>query len=312
VGYRAAVFWIGWRFPSATMVLRTVKSSSEATARDPVWHLGVDDWAWRKGQSYGTILVDLDKRKVVDLLPDRSVEGLQAWLEKHSGMEVITRDRCGIYAEAAEQGAPNAVQVADRFHLFLNLSTAVERTLEERSRELCISDEAPAPVQATSPDERRTTLVEQRKQQRRQRRQERYERSWNCIDGDTRSGPLARKLAWYAKPYAVGFELVSFRSANWLRDVEVTFASSMITYSSVGMKDAITQRFCFVRYGNAVTKAPAKWSPITLRLGEQVCDRSRRKGRNSAASHRSMRPSSHAGQQSVFQSNNGPCLSRSL
>jgi len=126
--------------------------------------------------------VDLDKRKVVDLLPDRSVEGLQAWLEKHSNVEVITRDRCGIYAEAAEQGAANAVQVADRFHLFLNLSTAVERRLEERSRELCISDEAPEPepepepVQATPPDERRTTLVEQRKQQRRQRRQERYER----------------------------------------------------------------------------------------------------------------------------------------
>jgi len=84
-------------------------------------------------------------------------------------VEVITRDRCGIYAEAAEQGVPNAVQVADRFHLFLNLSTAVERTLEERSHELCISGDAPAPepVQATSPDEQRTTLVEQRKQQRR-------------------------------------------------------------------------------------------------------------------------------------------------
>jgi len=157
-------------------VTRTVKASSDVSASDPVRHLGVDDWAWRKGQSYGTILVDLDKHKVVDLLPDRSVEGLQAWLEKHPGVEVITRDRCGIYAEAAEQGAANAVQVADRFHLFLNLSTAVERTLEERSRELRISDEAPAPVQVTPPDERKATLVEQRKQQRRQRRQERYER----------------------------------------------------------------------------------------------------------------------------------------
>jgi transposase len=159
-------------------VTRFVKISGDGSGSGPVRHLGVDDWAWRKGQTYGTILVDLDKRKVVDLLPDRSVEGLQAWLEKHPGVEVITRDRCGIYAEAAEQGAANAVQVADRFHLFLNLSTAVERTLEERSRELRISDEAPEsePVQATPPDEPRTTLVEQRKQQRRQRRQERYER----------------------------------------------------------------------------------------------------------------------------------------
>jgi transposase len=159
-------------------VTRFVKISGDGSGSGPVRHLGVDDWAWRKGQTYGTILVDLDKRKVVDLLPDRSVEGLQAWLEKHPGVEVITRDRCGIYAEAAEQGAANAVQVADRFHLFLNLSTAVERTLEERSRELRISDEAPEPesVPATPPDEPRTTLAEQRKQQRRQRRQERYER----------------------------------------------------------------------------------------------------------------------------------------
>lgn len=135
--------------------------------------------------------------------------------------------------------------------------------------------------------------------------------SWNCIDADTHSGLLARKSASCAKPYAVGFGWVSFRSANWLRDAEVTFASSMITYASVGMKDAITQRFCFVKYGNAGTAAPAKWSPITRRLGERGRDRSHRKGRNSTASHRSMPPSWHADQRNVFQNNNGPCLSRS-
>jgi transposase len=155
-----------------------VKASGDPSARDPVRHLGVDDWAWRKGQSYGTILVDLDKHQVVDLLPDRSVEGLQAWLEKHPGAEVIARDRSGIYAEAAEQGAANAVQVADRFHLFLNLSTAIERSLEERSRELCLPDPASGQqvVEVPLPSERRTTREEQRKQQRRQRRYERYER----------------------------------------------------------------------------------------------------------------------------------------
>jgi transposase len=158
-------------------VIRAVKASSEDSAGDPIRHIGVDDWAWRKGQSYGTILVDLDKHQVIDLLPDRSVEGLQAWLERHPGVEVITRDRCGIYAEAAEVGAANAVQIADRFHLFLNLSTAIERSLEERSRELCLPD--PPEQQAVEvplPSERRTTLEEQRKQQRRQRRHERYER----------------------------------------------------------------------------------------------------------------------------------------
>ena len=159
-------------------VTRFVKISSDGSASDPTRHIGVDDWAWRKGQSYGTILVDLDKRQVIDLLPDRSVESLQAWLERHPGVEVISRDRCGIYAEAAEQGAANAVQVADRFHLFLNLSTTIERALEERSPELCLP--APAPeqqaIEVPLPSERRTTVEEQRKQQRRQRRQERYER----------------------------------------------------------------------------------------------------------------------------------------
>lgn len=159
-------------------VTRFVKRSGDGSGSGPIRHIGVDDWAWRKGQSYGTILVDLDKHQVIDLLPDRSVESLQAWLEKHPGVEVITRDRCGIYAEAAEQGAAHAVQVADRFHLFLNLSTAIERSLEERSRELCLPDPAPEQpaVEVAPPSKRRTTLEEQRKQQRRQRRQERYER----------------------------------------------------------------------------------------------------------------------------------------
>jgi transposase len=159
-------------------VTRFVKVSSDDLASNPIRHIGVDDWAWRKGQSYGTILVDLDKRQVIDLLPDRSVESLQAWLEKHPGVEVISRDRCGIYAEAAEQGAAKAVQVADRFHLFLNLSTAIERALEERSRELCLPDPAPEQetVQASPPSQPRATLEEQRKQQRRQRRHERYQR----------------------------------------------------------------------------------------------------------------------------------------
>src|ERR1700728_3306529 len=96
-------------------------------------------------------------------------------LERHPSVEVIRRDRCGIYAEAAEQGAANAVQVADRFHLFLNLSTAIERALEERSRELYLPDQAPEQqaVEVPPPSERTITLEEQRKQQRRQRRHER-------------------------------------------------------------------------------------------------------------------------------------------
>jgi transposase len=92
--------------------------------------LGVDDFSLRKGQVFGTILVDLERRQPIDLLPDRTAASLATWLEQHPGVAIISRDRATEYADGATRGAPAAVQVADRFHLLQNLREALQRVLE--------------------------------------------------------------------------------------------------------------------------------------------------------------------------------------
>jgi transposase len=131
---------------SPDTLLRLVRRDPPTTHSTPR-HLGVDDFALRKGQIYGTILVDLDQHQPIDLLPERSAAILERWLKDHPGVEVITRDRATEYADGATRGAPNAVQVADRFHLLQNVRELLQRLMERHQAALQAAtkvDTAPA------------------------------------------------------------------------------------------------------------------------------------------------------------------------
>jgi transposase len=117
-----------------------------------VKQVGIDDFAWKRGKSYGTVVVDLASHAIIDVLPDREAATVAKWLEDHQEIEVVSRDRGGNYLDGATQGAPQAVQCADRWHLCANVGEAVEHFLirtqtqlpQQEPREPSLPSEAPA------------------------------------------------------------------------------------------------------------------------------------------------------------------------
>jgi transposase len=167
---------------SATMLLRRLRRSTSSEPTRPRV-VGIDDWAYKKGQRYGTIVVDLERHRVVDLLPDRAVSTVAAWLKAQPDVKVVSRDRAGAYAEAVRQGAPQAQQVTDRWHLLQNLTEAVQRIVErhyadwrrivQQSRGEAAINQEPmnTPIEKPMP----LSVTEKQKQARAERKQARCE-----------------------------------------------------------------------------------------------------------------------------------------
>ena len=101
--------------------------------------VGIDDWAWRRGQRYGTVMCDLERRRIVALLPDRDTGTVERWLAACPGIGIVARDRGGGYARAASRGAPDAVQVADRWHLMANASAAFLEAIRRSMRPIRVA-----------------------------------------------------------------------------------------------------------------------------------------------------------------------------
>lgn len=127
---------------SGDTLLNHIRSSRLRAHQTPKV-LSVDDFAFRRGTRYGTVLVDLERHTLVDVLPDRSADTFARWLVEHPGVEIVSRDRGGEYAEAARRAAPHAVQVADRFHLLKNLRDVVLRVFKQHTEVL---DLVPTPA----------------------------------------------------------------------------------------------------------------------------------------------------------------------
>lgn len=180
--------------------------------QEPIRVLGVDDWAKRKQQRYGTILVDLERGRVVDLLADRTAECLVPWLVRHPEVEIVSRDRSPTYAEAIRQGASQAVHVADRWHLLHNASDALLEILQQENALIqkhlnpvpqpAVRSEIPAPPAKTGDQ---LTAAEERRRQRMETAQQLHQRgcSQKAIARQLRVHPkTVRRYLYRSSPKA--------------------------------------------------------------------------------------------------------------
>jgi len=154
-----------------TALLALVRAVPRPTG-EPLRVVGIDEWAWRRGHRFGTILVDLARHRVVDLLADRAADSTAAWLRQRPGIAVVVRDRSGLYADAAHRGAPEATQIADRWHLIHNLAEGLEAFLLQQRAALRAASAVPGEAPLVASDTAPGPLTPQRPRHGQQRAEE--------------------------------------------------------------------------------------------------------------------------------------------
>ena len=200
---------------SADTIVRLLRRAALPTA-PPVKVLGVDEWAWRKGQSYGTMLVDLERHAPVDVLPDASADSFATWLKAHPSVELITRDRAGAFADGAASGAPNAIQIADRWHILRNLSEALKKVLA-RHHETIKRAFTPQQEQESAPAVPAPAVIshdERIRQSRRDRRLARYQAVRKQHEQGWSFASIARMLGMNKKTVAKFVQAEQFPEAR--------------------------------------------------------------------------------------------------
>jgi transposase len=187
---------------SRNTVLRRVRSLS-TPASPPPHVVGIDDWAWRKGHRYGTLVVDLERGCPIDVLEDRLADTVAAWFKAHPAVNVVARDRAESSASGIRQGAPEAVQVADRFHLMHNVAAALAQVFSAHHQDLDALNEAQRQALVTRddgsvavpvPPPPRPPTAQARAESSRARRMALYENIWELRRQDWSADDSARQV----------------------------------------------------------------------------------------------------------------------